>query len=585
MLIPEASNMILEPVSQQITYAVLSRLGLRNTFDDNIYITNDYTKPSLTSDDDHNALISKDRCDIKMSVVWNPTEVKWDVNSFNYTQAYGISNTLDQRLVPIFYDIVAGVQITEHQLPCSMNLEFSLQFKNRESAFLAISAINNTSMKDSVINIHNLSYSYPVSSDMFACLNQIYQFKKDIIPFTLWEYLQNGSCGAIQFIQQRTGNQVELVVKRIDLKAMGVLEYTQSAPSVINQERGVDRFVVEFSYTIQFARPDALRFLFPVVVANQMIPNWMIPKYIESEFSKVTGILQERCLSGYLREIAIVPQVVARLPIYDDFRIPFQPVAALGFVEFFNAVVLLDNSYVTTINLLDLGENIRLNENVVEIMKLMGNSVFETEGLINITVYCNDIPIDNSLLSIDSNLVLTIAMRNKNKRYHLVISEATNLRHLDEIWFKTLIAYRTFFPITIIKNLQLLINRKYCFIDNNNEILQLVNYKITNTTINSQIASLITAGHLTYYTYSYTATAEQFIQYLIQQHSPITHQPVYNEYVNLCITSGLITKEKLSTGYIKTTNGYPFLSEEIRGTTPRFNLPLRIIESDIVVTR
>ena len=407
LIIPEASSAIIEPVSQQMVYAVLSRLGLRNTFGDNIYITNDYQKPSLTSDDDHNTLISKNRCDVKMSVSWNPSETKWDVNSFNYTQSYGTTMLLDRSLVPIFNDGVSGVQITEHQLPCSMILEFSLQFKDRELAFLAFSAIANTSLKDSVINVHNLSYSYPVGMDMFKAINQIYQLRKSSLVLPFWDYLQRCSCGAIQYIQQRTGDLVELVIKRHDLRTMGVLEYNQTAPTVIDQDRGVDRFVVEFTYTIQFARPDALRLSFPVVICNQMVPLWMIPKPVVSETSKLHGILQEHSLSWYLKSISTHQQVVTRLPSYDDFRPPYEPVVSAGFVEFFDAVVMLDDTDTTTINLLDLGD-VQLHEKVVEIMKLEGSDIFSTKSLINLTVYCNDIPVDNTLLSIDNNLVLTL---------------------------------------------------------------------------------------------------------------------------------------------------------------------------------
>ena len=529
LLIPEASSAILEPISQQVTYAVLARLGLRNAFDDNVYITNDFQKPSLTSDDGHNALISKDRCDVKMTVVWNPSGVKWDINSFNFSQVYGVQKNLDHSLIPVFIDSIADVSLTEHQLPCSMTLDFSLQFKNRESAFMAISAINNTSLKDSVINLHDLVYNYPVSREMFLCLEQIYQLRKVSTPLDFWTYLQRGSRGAVQYLQQRTGSEVELIIKKQDLRAMGVLEYTQTAPSVMEQDRGIDRFVVEFNYTVQFARPDVLRLSFPVVICNQIVPRWMLPRPIESEFSKLTGSLQERCLSSYLRMTQPRLPMVVRRPEYDDFRPPHQFAVANGFTEFFDAVVLLDDTQTTTIDLLNLGEDTHLNETLVEIMKLHGSKIFNTGGLVNIAVYCNDLPVDTALLSIDANLVLTIAMSNKLRRYHLVLSEATDLRALDEQWFNILIEYRTFFPITIIRNLQRLIDRGYCYIDRNNVLLQVINANMRNFTIDTQIQKLITAGHVDHYAYLHTASPEQFAQYMMHRQSPVTHRLAFEE--------------------------------------------------------
>jgi len=68
MIVEQSSTSIIEPISKQITYIVLRNIGCKEQFGDNVYLINDWTKPSLTADEDHNALISKDRCDVKMVV-------------------------------------------------------------------------------------------------------------------------------------------------------------------------------------------------------------------------------------------------------------------------------------------------------------------------------------------------------------------------------------------------------------------------------------------------------------------------------------------------------------------------------------
>ena len=585
ILIVEASSMILEPISQEMTYAVLTRLGLKNVFEDNVYITNDFTKPSITSEGDgHNALIPKDRCDVKMTTIWNPHEVRWgDVNSFNHTQAYGSSSHLNRTLVPVFFDGVADVRLVEQQVPCSMALEFSLQFKNREAAFMTISAINNTSIKDSVINIHNLCYNYPISQEIIDCLYQVYFLRKDYFNMDFSTYLKRTTRGAAQYLKQRTGDKFELVIKRQHLKAMGVLEYSQSSPGIEEQDRGVNRFIVDFSYTIQFARPDALRLSFPVVICNKMIPHWMLSPRDRSGSANIPGIFQEKVITRYLKETRSVPPPVVRFPEYDDFTIPLQHVIRYGFRAFFCAAVLLDDEFPTKIDLLNLGE-VKLHAKVVEIMKLQGIEVFSTNGLINMAVYCNDMPVNQSLLSIDENLVISVAMSDKTRRYHLVISEATDLHVVDVKWFKTLIEYRTFFPITIVRNLQLLIDKKYCYIDNSNAVLQRIDSDIRTLKIDSRIEQLITDGHLTHYAYSHATTAEQFCQYLIEERSPVTGGPVYDVYVEMCISLGLFTENQLTTGYIIQTDGLPFLSSSLNGKTGTYNTPLRIINATVRTT-
>lgn len=588
IIIPETSSSILDPVSKEMTNIILTRLGMNGFFGDNIYVNNDYTKPSLTNDSDtHNSLISKDRCDVDMKASMNPSEMKWDINSFKYTQAYGVIGVHDKTLTPIFQDRSAGVRMVEHQLPCTMTLDFTLQFKDREAAFMAISTINNTSLKDSVINYHDLVYEYPLGPDFIASLQQIYYLRQKALgSLNFVQYLQFGSKQAVQYIQSSISGNADLVIKRQDIQAYGVLEYNETSPTVQDIETSMDRFVVKFTYTIQFARPDVLRLYFPVVVDNQLVPKWMLRTQQQNYLATVYGVFQEKSITGYLRDNLSNIPVVVRLPEYDDFRPPLYPVISSGFAEFFDAVLLLDVPGPTTVDMMNLGATIALNPTAVEIMKLHGQEIFDTTGLYNVSVYCNDIQVDPSLLTIDENLVVTVAMTNISNRYHFVISEATNLQYLDRKWIPTLIEYRTFFPVTIIKNLQILIREKYCYIDSSNYLLILIQRQILNLSIDSFIGALITAGHLNQYAYSFATTAEQFAAYLMNTISPVSNRLVYDEYIALCIQNGLLFQGQLATGYIKTKDGYPFLPNNVRGMGGRyFNLPLRVEQVNIVAKR
>lgn len=579
IIIPETSSAILDPISKEISQIVLVRLGLNNYFGDNVYIENDYTKNSLTTDSDtHNALISKARCNVKMTASMNPTEMKWDIMSFKYTQAYGVIGVHDKTLLPVFVDAAAGIRLEEHQLPCTMTLEFSLQFKDREMAFMAISAINNTSLKDSVINYHDLAYEYPVGPDLLASLETLWNMRAAALkPMTFMQYLRRCSSTAIQYIQARTGDTKELVVKRQATQSQAVLEYNGTAPTIQEQDSSMDRFVVDFTYTLQFARPDVLRLYFPTVIDNQLVPYWLTRPQQISYYSEVYGVLQEKSITGYLRQTLSNIPVVLRLPEWDDFRPPVQPVIAAGFAEFFDAVLLLENTGPTTVDMLNLGTDMALHPTAVEIMKLHGQEIFQTTGLFNVSVYCNDIQVDPSLLTIDENLVVTVAMTNKSKRYHFVISEAQDIQYLDRSWIQTVIKYRTFFPITVIRNIQVLIKQRYCYIDPSNVLLGLINRLIQTSAIDTLISALITAGHAGPYTYSFATTAEQFANYMMDHKSPCSGRLLYDEFVSFCEQAGLITSQELASGYIRGVNGYPFLPNNVRGSVGRyFNLPLRI---------
>ena len=217
-------------------------------------------------------------------------------------------------------------------------------------------------------------------------------------------------------------------------------------------------------------------------------------------------------------------------------------------------------------------------------MKLHGNDIFDTSGLFNVAIYCNGLPVDRSCLSIDANLVVTLAMSRQYRRYHLVLSEATDFRALDNKWYQTFIAHRTFFPVTVIRNMQRLVDRGLCYIDRNNILLLTVNQAIQQRIVDDQIAQLITAGHLTHYAYAYATTAEQLVEYLIQTISPVTQRPAYDAYVQLCLDAGLMIPAQLSTGIIRAPDGFPMLPFDLRGTISTFNLPLRVLTANVLIS-
>ncbi len=578
IVIVQVSNNILMPIAEQLTNIVLVRLGCFGKFAGNLYVNTEFTKPSLTNNDNHQALISQDRADIKMSASLNPTEMKWDTMSFRYTQAYGVIGVHEKPYLPVFADPEIDVALVEQQLPCTMTLEFSLQYKNREDADMTISAINNTSLKDSVINYHDLSYTYPVDIDQLSCLWQIYQLRAASLGITFWDYLKTGTNHAVSWLKSPGTDKAELVIRRQAIQAYGVLEYTETAPQIEAEQISIDRFVVNFNYTLQFARPDVLRLYFPVVIANQLVPKWMLRIQQQNYLAQIYGVFQEMSITRWLRSTLSNIPVVARLPEYDDFRPPANgPALQAGFAEFFAAAVLLDTGSATTIDLLNIGSRIQLSATTIVLLQLHGQAIFDTTGLFNIAVYCNDLPVDTSLLRIDANLVVTLAMTNPLKRYHISLSEATDLSQLDPIWFDTLIAYRTYFPITIIRNLALLIKKGYCYIDHTNWVLKTVNFQILQGLIDGLIARLITAGHLTDYAYSFASTAEQFVDYLLEHHSPVSHRLVYDEYISLCEQLGVLIPAQLASGVVRTRPyRLPFLPAPIRGKIATFNTPLRV---------
>jgi hypothetical protein len=599
LLIQDISTNIIYNVANQTVNSILQTIGAQNYFPDGLFLKSDDVDSSITFNKENNIRVSANRCDVNYTVDYNPSETKWDVFTFRHTQAYGTSPTNKHSFIPMFVDEAADFRIIEHMVPCSIQFEFSMQFKNKEHAYLMMSAIQNMYLKASVFKYHDIAYEYPIGYNLFRLIYQIYSMRTSFNSTVNFNsYLIEGTRGlynqlvAKDFVPNGQGGitaMAEAVIKKSSTKALGLLEFTQTRPEVQYENRQPDRFVVNFSYALQFSRPDALRCIFPVVVENKLVPNFMVAVAPTQNTPNLIGLFQEKGLYGAFRELSPATPVVLKFPYYDDWNIPnFNMIDRKYYFPFFIANFTLDTNEdgsiasSTLIDLQALG-TATIHPTAIAIMILHGSDLLLNTGLFNVSVFVNDIQLDPSLLSIDDTLKLTINYSNPIKRYHLVIYENTKLDNLNPKWLDVIIGNRSFFPMTVIRNLQMFINKKIFYIDNSNKLLLFIKKSIMNKSIFDQITTLITNGHTAEWAYFYTRTESQFADFLMNYYSLNTGKFLYDEYVAQLIAAGNITKGDLSTGYIRTKNGFPILGDV--GRSHGFNIPLRVFQTNINVLK
>lgn len=575
--IPEIMTHVVQPVIEQVVRSVLIELGLRHYFDNNIMITSPDQAISDTSNGTHNARLSVDRCNVSYTTNFSASENKFDVSAFRFTQAHGYFGKDKYEYRPIFFDRKSDILLTENQLPCTVPMEFSLQFKNnKELAYLTSTAIINKQSQNTVVMPHDIYYDYPFSILLLKYLYTIYKTKYPEKDITFEQYLQAGTNKNVSFLRSRNTALYELVVKRTQLNALGFLEYNQVEPEVEQEEKMADRYNVNFNYTLQFTRPDMLRFYYPIVVNNRPLPEFMVTSGEQTITPAITGLQNEMIIANYARDLfkrrETLPPI--KIPYYDDFVIPNNTSLNLkDYVPLMQECFLLDDGPVTKVDITDIGTN-QYNPVVLDIIKEHGNDIFTNGGLFNITVFANGISVDTSCLSIDENFIISIAMESKHKVYHYVLSENTNILSLDTKWVKTILKYRTYFPMTIMKNLKYFVNLKHFYIDRSNVVLNITNRLISNNKIDTILEIMVEEGHVDSSIYYFTLTPEQLVDHMTQINSKITKAPLYETYVDLCIEKKYIKEERLESGYIKTADGYPILSSR---AVHNYNLPLRIV--------
>lgn len=583
--IPEVHTGVIDPVASQIVDAIIRDMNTKAAFNhQNITISSDHLSDAGSSDENSNIRITGDRCDVKMEVVSNPHKIRWDILNFSNVTSHGVSSRGQGDRFPLFSDGVAGVTAYEQSVPCNLNLEFAMKFTDKEDARRAESAIYTRYHSGAVFNNHDLKYSYPLSIQIVSVLYTFYKMRSayyNVKHFV--EYLRENASSLIAFETAKAdANKRRLVVERIQLQSLAMLEYDQERPEPVTVNQITDRWEVRFRYTVQFTRPDVLSIHFPSVIENALVPADVIPETAPTTFTmrNLEGILAQKSYNTFLRENShISPANIIRLPVYDEFMPTRSPATVYKYKPFLIAAFTLDAG-ITSIPLNGI-EDAALHPTVVEIMKKQGSDIFSTVGLFNVSVYSNGTLVNPKQLQIDDSLNLVVNMSDTLKRYHLVISEATDLRHISDVYMKVLIENRAFFAMVIAKNLQVLINKGRYVVVPSHPLVETITKLMRKNTLDGYIAALIAGGHTTTMAYQYAGSAYQFAEFISSFRSSVTEEFLYKELVEMWLTDGVVRADSIPAPQVKTRSGVPISLERQELINGPFT-PLRISSTRFV---
>ena len=581
--VPEATTHIIDPVAKQTIESILYILRIRKIFEDNLYIDLGYTKPSRTDDMNKRINLKTNRCDVTVQPIYNPAQLKWDSVSFHNSQAYGVSRENRYFAVPVFEDRVADIQLIEHQVPCGLNMEFSLSFKEKEQAYTTMAAITSQHHGMGVFNDHDVKFNYPIDMSLAVALLMIYKLKDEGTYPSFTNYITSNMIRHLQFEVRNTdmakpsSEQLrELVIQRQQLSCKGLLEFNQERPEVEFVENKPDRFVVNFTYDMQFTRPETLRLYYPTVVNNRLVPEELVPDNPRTWIDELEGNFATRALHYLFHQTKVKGYPVIRTPIYEDFNPPTLK-GAINFRPFFIGAVTLDGP-ATYINLSDLGD-LQINPVILDIIRLHGDDIFKYSGIFNITVFVNGVPLSSEGLSFENDNII-LRETDRTKRYHLVIYEATNITYIDQKWVRVMMDYRWFFPITIMRHTDHLVKQKFLSITPDHDLLRRIDRWMYIGKLDAYIDVMIRKGHATPYIYQFTMTPTQFGDYITN--TPSKKDPrftLYDVLIEIGLESGDIIERKIPNKYLRTRNGFPILPN--KSGFWGFNAPLRIIHGII----
>ena len=463
----ESVTHMIQPISEQVVSRLLKLLGIYPLFQDNIYFNSDDSAASKTRDSMHRPKISTNRIDIDMDYTINPNNMKWDGVTNKQLLAYHLSKNQTYEDVPILMDPGADIVMTELSRSCLIGLEVSMSLKDKEVANSIMERIISRFYTQSMIEYEDIYFDYPLHTDHLVLLYKFYKMRDiDHEAMSFLDYLKYYSSEKITLNKSRTGEDSEFVILKTQYRVLTEISMNQDKPEAVKIERVPDRFKVTFKYDIQFSRPSSVILGYPVVIDNQLIPELARPaaERFHPNDADVVSVDIAHQMYLYHKVIEEYPYPITRFPMYDDWNVPItSPIYKASFKPFFSGALLLDfdesEEPITQIDLInDLTAPFQLHPIVIDALRVQGQASFFTEGLFNIAIYANNTPVDESLLELTSDLIVKVNSTMKEKRYHIVLSEATNLSKMDPRYLPILFHYADFFGMTIIRQIKTLID-------------------------------------------------------------------------------------------------------------------------------
>lgn len=494
-IIPEVTKQVIEPVSDQIVRRLLSVLGVWGMFKDNYHLKSD----NLRSGDLHTQTdprrVSNNRCDVQITPNYNPLEPVFEGQKGQDAEA----NRTSRRWLagpagefPIFNDNRANIYLHEVDVPCSVELEFTLRSKSIELADIISTALYSKALTGgSVYDYNDVVYHYALPDRVLLLLHHLHQLQDSILDEVSFpDYLKVGSNSAI--IPMKNRHQLEegirqLVIQRSAVQVLGKVEYDGDKPEAEHVNKVADRYDVQFRYIYQIGRPALMRVSYPIMIDNQLISKKFVRRPHGMSRDDVDKVHPNQAINEYFRqanELSIdlyrsYPLVqypdyddfTPHSKIYPDFTNKYQPIF-IGLMSL--NVDETDGTLSLTLDLKNEVFPMISNDAAVEIEKLAGmdysklttshdrNDLLKRTSIFNISIFAGDNVIDFERVHLTDELVLSAqANFDISKPYRVVISQVKDIRVLSQFYVHYMLENPDYYLDFLARHLTYLLETNY----------------------------------------------------------------------------------------------------------------------------
>lgn len=458
------------PVTQQLVDKFLTELGLKEIFDNKVYINSDSTASSTSTNDDHNPKLKENKISVNMSYNLNPMTLKWPTATFNHV--LGGPNFLNNEhdIIPVFYDILTQTTLVERESPANIEMTISMDFVDRVYATEAVNRLVTMYTNGEKIIVSDLAYNYPIPAPIYTTIYGLYKYLgNDVVNLTAAnivsyygsflvgpDVILDASNAAtyvdtqqeirkddfVTYLSKFSGGRIgtnvnrhvpngkkELVVKKNNAQVIAQIDYDGGKSDAIGNNQSADIYRVEFALTLQFSRCNMMHLSYPIVVQNQMISEELVTVDPKGSYRKPNEDHPYFSINLYKRLMegnrVVAPEIV-NIPWYDDWKLgTSSPLRKFGFREFLTVALTLDNVGVENgTSVIDITTDLpyALIPEILDLYALHGADCLDYESPVFIGVYANDFQVETDELEFDGT-TLTIHRQDINPVYRLVFAE------------------------------------------------------------------------------------------------------------------------------------------------------------------
>lgn len=282
---------------------------------------------------------------------------------------------------------------------------------------------------------HELNYEFGFPPAFMMIINEIHRLRELTAPYNQTFKQWFNACVSNKFTLLSTlagGNLHPTFVER-QLNAFGTFDFT-TPPEKQKGDGATQK--VSFDYIVKYEKPIEMQLEYPLVVHNSLLPKKYRPQETDRMYSKMVGA--KSWTNANMDTIRLDQDIYyeqwqgVRLPHFDEW-VPKQDthLAARNLMHVLTRVYPADPT--TLLDLKALGEY-QISPTYLPFMtRLHAKLTVPYMNIFNVAVYENDIPLSDTEITVDNQLVVrSTRPLNLRKTYRVRITLLTDLSMLDD---------------------------------------------------------------------------------------------------------------------------------------------------------